>query len=290
MDVKESAAKADPVARAVAAIRTAQNRLVSLLVSKEDPVSRKAAAALQAQDPPPIWPLTEALLKAQDAGFRLRLIQVLAAIGPAEPIRVVVALGEAVKAEKDMTIKHAILNAMVEVGTGLQQACGELDRGDRPGTRSAASQRDQAPPDPGPGGRGGRARTAWTRPSEDRSTATSRSPVGHCQGEGGASTPRSKSRPWPVERYREARHHALEGRRPQPDRHAWGPNPDRQTQNRGPFGVIPPAARRLLCEHLPGLAAMHDKFTILPAGSATTSRTRSSRRLTWRPNPGSTGR
>ncbi len=156
MDVKESAAKADPVARAVAAIRGAQDRLVSLPVSKEDPVSRKAAAALQAQDPPPIWPLTEALLKAQDAGFRLRLIQVQAAIGPAEPIRVVVALGEAVKAEKDMTIKHAILNAMVEVGTGLQQACGELDRGDRPGTRSAASQRDQAPPDPGPGGRGGR--------------------------------------------------------------------------------------------------------------------------------------
>lgn len=48
MDVKKSA---DPVNRAVAAIRAAQERLVRLVDSKEDMVSRKAIVALQALDP-----------------------------------------------------------------------------------------------------------------------------------------------------------------------------------------------------------------------------------------------
>ena len=160
MDVKKSSAKADPVDRAVAAIRTAQDWLVGLLGSKDDTVSRKAAAALQAQDPLPIWPLTEALLGARVAGIRLRLIGVLAAIGPAEPLRVVAALGEAVKAEKDMAIKQAALSAMVEVGMGLQQACGALDRGNGPGTHPAVNRGGDDPPDHRPGRRGGGSGTA----------------------------------------------------------------------------------------------------------------------------------
>lgn len=99
--------------------------------------------------------MTEALLKARDAGLRLKLIGVLAAMGPVEPLRVVAALGEAVKAEKDMAVKLATFNAMVAVGMGLQQACGALDRGNSPGTHLAASERDEAPTDHKPGRRGG---------------------------------------------------------------------------------------------------------------------------------------
>jgi hypothetical protein len=44
----------------------------------------------------------------------------------------------------------------------------------------------------------------------------------------------------------------------------WDPKPDRPTQNRGPFSVIQtqlPGIR--VCEHLPKMAAMLDKFTVI---------------------------
>jgi hypothetical protein len=44
----------------------------------------------------------------------------------------------------------------------------------------------------------------------------------------------------------------------------WDPKPDRPTQNRGPFGVIPTRLPGVfVCEHLPKQAAMLDQFTIL---------------------------
>jgi hypothetical protein len=44
----------------------------------------------------------------------------------------------------------------------------------------------------------------------------------------------------------------------------FDPKPDRPLQNRGPFGVIPTRLPGvLLCEHLPRLAAMLDRFTLI---------------------------
>jgi hypothetical protein len=44
----------------------------------------------------------------------------------------------------------------------------------------------------------------------------------------------------------------------------WDPKPDRPLENRGPFGVT---ATRLpgmhICEHLPKMAAMLDRFTLI---------------------------
>ncbi|HZW29907.1 MAG TPA: DUF1501 domain-containing protein [Isosphaeraceae bacterium] len=44
----------------------------------------------------------------------------------------------------------------------------------------------------------------------------------------------------------------------------WDPKPDRPYMNRGPFGVIPTKLPGVfICEHLPKMAAMLDRFTIL---------------------------
>jgi hypothetical protein len=44
----------------------------------------------------------------------------------------------------------------------------------------------------------------------------------------------------------------------------WDPKPDRPLMNRGPFGVIPTKLPGVLvCEHLPKMAAMLDRFTII---------------------------
>src|SRR5439155_1140585 len=44
----------------------------------------------------------------------------------------------------------------------------------------------------------------------------------------------------------------------------WDPKPDRPLQNRGPFGVIPTKLPGVIvCEHLPKMAAMLDRFTII---------------------------
>src|SRR5882724_13468221 len=44
----------------------------------------------------------------------------------------------------------------------------------------------------------------------------------------------------------------------------WDPKPDRPPENRGPFGVIRTRLPGVIvCEHLPKLAAMLDKFTII---------------------------
>ena len=52
----------------------------------------------------------------------------------------------------------------------------------------------------------------------------------------------------------------------------WDPKPDRPEQNRGPFGVTAtklPGVR--ICEHLPKMAALLDRFTIIRSVDARTS-------------------
>jgi len=127
MDVKKSA---DPVDRAVAAVRGAQDRLVRLLHSKDDAVRRKAVVALQDQDPLPISPVADALFRARDADSRLRLVALLGAMGAFEPIRVLAEFATALKGEKDMRVRRSILNTMVVVGMATVDASGALSAGD----------------------------------------------------------------------------------------------------------------------------------------------------------------
>jgi hypothetical protein len=108
-------APADPVDRAVAAVRSAQDRLVVLLGSKEESISQKAAAALTSMDPLPVWPVAQALLKARNADLRRKLVEVLAAIGPVEPLRVTVALGAAIKVGPGVALKSTTMIAMKSI-------------------------------------------------------------------------------------------------------------------------------------------------------------------------------
>jgi hypothetical protein len=112
----------DPVDLAVAAIRNAQSRLIRLLAGEDDSVGRKAAAALKALDPPPIWPLFEALSKERGADSRLKIVAVLAGMGALEPIRVMVVLSEVLRVEQDLKVKRAILGVMVTVGKAAMDA------------------------------------------------------------------------------------------------------------------------------------------------------------------------
>ena len=152
MDVKKSA---DPVDRAVAAVRGAQDRLVRLLHSEDDAVRRKAVVALQALDPLPISPVADALLGARDADSRLRLVALLGAMGSFEPIRVLAELAAALKVEKDMRVRRAILNTMVVVGMATVDASGAHTGGDGLTTPPVASRGDDDRHAREPGGRGG---------------------------------------------------------------------------------------------------------------------------------------
>ena len=152
MDVTKSK---DPVDRAVAAVRTAQDRLVRLLHSEDDAVRRKAVVALQAQDPLPISPVADALFRARDADSRLRLVALLGAMGAFEPIRVLAEFATALKGEKEMGVRRAILNTMVVVAMGSHRACGAQPEGGGPITPPETSREDDSRPAREPGGCGG---------------------------------------------------------------------------------------------------------------------------------------
>ena len=85
----------DPVDRAVADIRRATDRLIKLLASKDAAVGLRAAAALAEVDPPPIWALTDVLIRSGDRGLRLKVVAVLGRIAEVEQVRVLCALGTA---------------------------------------------------------------------------------------------------------------------------------------------------------------------------------------------------
>ena len=69
----------------------------------------------------------------------------------------------------------------------------------------------------------------------------------------------------------------------------WDPKPDRPLQNRGPFGVIPTrlpgVSSASTCRSRRRCSTSSRSSARWTPGTATTSRTRSSRRPTWRPSP-----
>src|SRR4051812_37701447 len=113
MDVKPSSAKADPVGRAVVEVKRATARLIKLLASRDDQISIKARCALRDLDPPPIGALANSLFTARDPRLRAGAAGVLGAVADADKLRVVMILGYAYKAEGDMTVRKAIIDAML---------------------------------------------------------------------------------------------------------------------------------------------------------------------------------
>jgi hypothetical protein len=121
MGVKESSAKADPVGRAVAEVKRAITRLIELLGHKDDLVSVKAHCALRDLDPPPIGALAEALLTARAPKLRAGAAGVLGAAADSDKMRVLMILGHAYKAEADMAVRMAVVDAMLSMKTYFQE-------------------------------------------------------------------------------------------------------------------------------------------------------------------------
>ncbi len=119
MDAKETA---NPVDRAVADIRRATNRLIRLLASKDEAVGLRAAAALSEIDPPPIWALTDVLIRSGDKGLRLKVVAALGKIAEGEQVRVVYALGTAYMAVEDPDVRLALVDAMLAMKPAFEQA------------------------------------------------------------------------------------------------------------------------------------------------------------------------
>ena len=141
MDVKKSSAKADPVDQAVAEIKRGTDRLIRLLASEDLAIGARADAALRALDPPPIGPLAEALFTARDPKVRAGAAAVLGSAADADKLRVLVILGHAFKAEADMAVRLAIVDAMLGMKTFFEELQEAAAAG--PGGPSAAV--------PGPG-------------------------------------------------------------------------------------------------------------------------------------------
>src|SRR4051794_36449995 len=119
MDAK---GQANPVDRAVADIRRATSRLIKLLASEDEAVGLRAAAALAMVDPPPIWALTDVLIRSGDKGLRLKVVAALGRIAEAEQVRVLIALGTAFKAVKDPDLRMAMIDAMLTMKMVFEQA------------------------------------------------------------------------------------------------------------------------------------------------------------------------
>ena len=72
---------------------------------------------LKGLDPPPTWPLGEALLGSRDTAFRLRIIKVLVALAAVDQVRVVCVLCEAFKERRDVEVKRAVATALLVLVT-----------------------------------------------------------------------------------------------------------------------------------------------------------------------------
>jgi hypothetical protein len=107
----------DPVAKAVADIRKATDRLIGLLASADASVGLRAAAALREVDPPPIWRLASALVESRDRGLRARIIEVLVQLSETDKIVVLCALAWVLRAAKEPSTKMEVVNGMIALKT-----------------------------------------------------------------------------------------------------------------------------------------------------------------------------
>jgi HEAT repeat protein len=105
------------VRRAVGALKRATGALINLLKSPDEAVRAGAADALRGLDPPPIWDLIGALIKARDTRFRVEIIRVLGGLGEGYRIHVTLALAQLWQGG-DPAIRQAIVEAVLTMGPG----------------------------------------------------------------------------------------------------------------------------------------------------------------------------
>ena len=74
-----------------------------------------AADALRGLDPPPVWDLIGALIKARDTRFRVEIIRVLGGLGEGYRVHVTVALAQLWQGG-DPAIRRAIVEAVLTMG------------------------------------------------------------------------------------------------------------------------------------------------------------------------------
>jgi HEAT repeat protein len=110
-------AEAGPVQvrRAVEALKRATGALIDLLKSPDDSVRAGAADALRGLDPPPVWDLIGALMRARDMKFRVEIIRVLGGLGEEYRVHVTVALAQLWQGG-DPAIRQAIVEAVLSMG------------------------------------------------------------------------------------------------------------------------------------------------------------------------------
>ena len=105
------------VDRALASVKRALAQLINLLKHPDEAIRSEAAAALKGLDPPPTWPLGEALLGSRDTAFRLRIIKVLVTLAAVDQVRVVCVLCEAFRQRRDLEVKRAVATALLVLVT-----------------------------------------------------------------------------------------------------------------------------------------------------------------------------
>ena len=103
------------VRRAVEALKRATGALINLLKSPDEAVRAGAADALRGLDPPPVWDLIGALIKARDTRFRVEIIRVLGGLGEGYRVHVTLALAQLWQGG-DPAIRQAIVEAMLSMG------------------------------------------------------------------------------------------------------------------------------------------------------------------------------
>jgi HEAT repeat protein len=110
-------AEAGPVQvrRAVEALKRATSALINLLKSPDEAVRSAAADALRGLDPPPVWDLIAALIRARDTGFRVEIIRVLGGLGEGYRAHATVALAQ-IWQGGDPAIRQAIVEAILGMG------------------------------------------------------------------------------------------------------------------------------------------------------------------------------
>jgi hypothetical protein len=108
------------VRRAVEALKRATGALINLLKSPDEAVRAGAADAMRGLDPPPVWDLIGALIKATDTRFRVEIIRVLGSLGEGYRIHVTLALAQ-IWQDGDPAIRQAIVEAVLNHGTGIDR-------------------------------------------------------------------------------------------------------------------------------------------------------------------------
>jgi HEAT repeat protein len=111
----DTEAGAVQVRHAVEALKRATSALINLLKSSDAAVRSGAADALRELDPPPVWDLIGALIKARDTGFRVEIIRVLGGLGEGYRAHAMVALAQLWQGG-DPAIRQAIVEAVLSMG------------------------------------------------------------------------------------------------------------------------------------------------------------------------------